>query len=208
MSWISDLRRAFDAGLKKFQSDPAAHLPTTPQLRLDPGMHSAPIRRIDVDAAGRYLVTGSDDKTVRVWSLEDGRLLRTIWLPQGEGFIGRVMAVAIAPDGERIAAGGWGPGVNSPNSIYLFERLSGRLLRHLDGLPNVIRHLAFAPDGRHLVAALGGRAGIRVFETAAWREIAADPDYGDDSYWAAFDLAGSPPPHLTASSGSTMPASS
>jgi len=47
-----------------------------PILRIDTGMHTAIIKKMDVDAAERYLVTGSDDKTVRVWSLSDGRLLR------------------------------------------------------------------------------------------------------------------------------------
>ncbi len=49
-------------------SPSTAALPDTPQLRLDPGMHTARIKRIDVDAEGRYLVSASDDKTVRVWS--------------------------------------------------------------------------------------------------------------------------------------------
>jgi|GEM_PF-6322930 len=42
--------------------------------RIEPGGHTAPIWRIDTDAAERILVTGSDDKTVRLWSLPDGAL--------------------------------------------------------------------------------------------------------------------------------------
>ena len=45
-------------------------------------MHTAPIRDVAADAAGRYVITGSYDGTVRVWSGEDGRLLRTIRLPK------------------------------------------------------------------------------------------------------------------------------
>ena len=56
-----------------------------PVLVIDPGMHTAPIRRADVDAKGSYAVTGSHDRTVRVWSVADGRLLRTIRLPVGPG---------------------------------------------------------------------------------------------------------------------------
>ena len=43
-----------------------------PVLTLDPGMHTAMIKRADVSATGAYAVTGSDDKTVRVWDGPDG----------------------------------------------------------------------------------------------------------------------------------------
>jgi WD40 repeat protein len=143
-----------------------AELPTEPILRLEPGMHGAPILGIDVDAEEHFLVTASHDKTVRVWSLDDGQLLKALRLPIGEGEVGQVYGLAISPDGERIAAGGWGPasdGLN--NSIYIFERASGRIVQRIDGLPTLISYLAFAPDGRHLVAALWGANGIRVYET-------------------------------------------
>ena len=65
-----------------------------------------------------------------------------------------------------------------PVSIYILERASGRIVDRIDGLPNVIYHLVFSPDGRHLVACLGGANGIRVYETEGFDEVAADPDYG------------------------------
>src|SRR5687768_5809260 len=55
-----------------------AHYPTEPLLRLETSMHTAPIRRMDVDQAERFLVTGSYDKTVRIWELKTGRLMRTL----------------------------------------------------------------------------------------------------------------------------------
>src|ERR1043165_1330198 len=81
--------------------------PEAPILRIETGMHTGPINRIDVDAAGRFLVTGSDDKTVRVWDLATGELLRVLRPPIGEGNEGKIYAVAIMPDGELIAAAGW-----------------------------------------------------------------------------------------------------
>jgi WD domain, G-beta repeat len=56
---------------------------------------------------GAYAVTGSDDKTTRIWAAATGQLLRTIRLPQGPGHVGKVYAVAISPDGALVAAGGW-----------------------------------------------------------------------------------------------------
>ena len=167
----------------------AQELPREPILRLEPGMHSAPIRRIDIDPEGQFLVTGSIDKTVRIWALDDGRPLATLRVPIGEGHVGRVVGVAMSPDGERIAAAGWGPR-EGDNSIYIFERAGGRIVQRIDGLPNAINHLAFSPDGRHLVACLGGSNGIRVYETENFREAGADRDYGSDSYGAAFDREG------------------
>ena len=64
-------------------------------------------------------------------------------------------------------------GTNSCN-IYLFDRASGRLQRRISGLPNVIYHLAYSPDGRYLAAALGEPNGIRVYETRDYGEIARD----------------------------------
>ena len=59
-----------------------------PVLVVDPGMHTAKLWSQAVDAAGHFAVTGSDDRTVRVWSVADGKLLRTIWIPAGPEFVG------------------------------------------------------------------------------------------------------------------------
>ncbi|MGI9492643.1 MAG: WD40 repeat domain-containing protein [Geminicoccaceae bacterium] len=122
------------AGLAEAQ-EPAPGLYDRPVLVLDPGRHMAPISRADVDRDGRYVVTGSDDKTVRVWSVGDGALLRTIRMPAGPGHIGKIYAVAIDPEGEVVAAGGWtGPNGEAKN-IHLFDRTSGAMIGRLEGLP-------------------------------------------------------------------------
>src|SRR5438046_1356311 len=41
---------------------------TAPILRIEAGMHTATIRRISADRAGRLVLTASDDKTARLWS--------------------------------------------------------------------------------------------------------------------------------------------
>jgi hypothetical protein len=61
--------------------DFAPELSTEPILRIETGKHGAAMWRIDTDAANRFAVTASDDKTVRVWSLPEGRLMRVLRLP-------------------------------------------------------------------------------------------------------------------------------
>jgi WD40 repeat protein len=164
-----------------------AYPPSKPLLRIETGMHTAAIRRIDTDSAGRFAVTASDDKTARVWDLKTGDLLTTLRPPQGEGDEGRLYAVAISPDGQTVALGGYAGIPRGPFSIYLFDRASATLSRRIGGLPEVVHHLAYSPDGRFLVAALGGKNGIRVFDAADGHQVASDADYADDSYWAEFD---------------------
>ena len=128
-----------------------------PVLAIDPGMHAAEIRAQAVDAAGRFAVTGGDDRTVRIWSIADGKLLRTIWIPVGPENVGDIYAVAISPDGSTIAAGGWTERSDGDHPIYLFDRESGNLIRRIGGdLPEVTYFLTFSPDGRYLAATLGG----------------------------------------------------
>lgn len=162
-----------------------------PVLVVDPGAHTAIIKRADVDAAGRFAVTASDDRTVRVWSLADGALLRTIRLPAGPGHVGKAYAVALDPAGETIAVGGWTRGVAGQEQIYLYDRATGALRQRIGGLPQVVHHLAFGPGGRHLAATLGGPNGLRVFDREqGWAEIGRDWDYGDSSYGAGFAADG------------------
>src|SRR4051794_2231040 len=70
-----------------------------PMLRLETGMHSAPIRAAAVDAAGTHLATAGEDKTARVWDIGSGKLLVTLRPPIAPGREGALDAVAIAPDG-------------------------------------------------------------------------------------------------------------
>ena len=175
----------------------AGEPPKVPILRIETGMHTARITRISTDTENKYLVTGSDDKTVRVWEIATGKLLKILRPPIGEGDEGKIDSVAISPDGQTVACGGWtGYEWDRSNSIYLFDFESGRLAGRIMGNPSVINHLAFSRNGRYLAASLGGESGIRVYQIdRAYGRInsklaAEDKDYGSDSYGVDFDPNG------------------
>ncbi|WP_169400730.1 caspase family protein [Desulfobacter curvatus] len=146
------------------------------------------VRRIGVDRDERFMVSGSLDKTVRLWDLKSGRLLQTLRVPLGKGALGKVFSVAISPDGADIAAGGWLG--SEQDRIFIFDRQTGNILQVISGLPNVVRHLSYSPDGKYLVASLGASNGIRVYKTRTYTQVAEDAKYDSDSYWADFDTAG------------------
>jgi len=87
-----DLYLATRASVKKIRIDPKSLLPKLPkpsELRPYPSQeslmyigHEAGVTAIDVDPTGQFLVSGSEDKTIRIWEISTGRQL-DIWnLPE------------------------------------------------------------------------------------------------------------------------------
>ncbi len=49
---------------------------------------------------GKVIITGSDDKTVRLWGVDSGKTLKTL-----SGHFAAILALACSPDGGKIATG-------------------------------------------------------------------------------------------------------
>ena len=156
-----------------------------PVLVVDPNMHTASVFGAAADATGRFLATGSHDKTVRIWSSSEGNLLRTIRMPMGPGDIGKIFAVALSSDGNMVAAGGW-TGDLGGVSIFLFDQNNGKMTGRIGGLPDVVNVLVFSADGHYLAASCRS-GGLRVFDRDKnWSEAFRDDTYGHQSYGADF----------------------
>ena len=158
-----------------------------PFLRIETGVHTAPIRRIGVDAACRLLATASEDKTVRLWSLPEGKLEKVVRLPIGDGDAGKVNSATLSPDGRWLAAGGYdAAGDKTGKGSLTFVDLSNGAIRRFGAFENAILSIAFSADGRRVAVGLAGNNGVRVLETATGTELLADRDYGDNVYGLAF----------------------
>lgn len=146
-----------------------------PVLVIDPGMHTAPIHCLAVDAAGRFAVTGSADKTVRLWSVRDGELFKTIRMPAGPDLIGKIFEVAMTRNGDLVAAAGWAHA--RAGVIYVIDPHRSAITSAISVGSIGADCLSLSPNGRYLAAGLG-TAGLRVFDrNRQWGETFRDTSY-------------------------------
>ena len=173
-----------------FFLSPALAQPTTPILTLNTEMHTGQINRLSTDDSGRLILTCSKDKTAKLWNAETGDLIKTFRIPIGEGDEGMLYAGAISPDGKTVVVGGWTSKDVSINNIYIFDVATNSLKHRISGLTDAIIDIEFSGEGNYMVAALGGKNGIRIFETTTWSLKKSFTDYGDRCTNAVFDNAG------------------
>ena len=97
---------------------------------------SNPANAAVISRDGRVVALASNDKTVRLVDVSNGRDIRR--------FIGHpasLWAVALSADGTRILSGG------KDGSVRLWDTDSGRELRKFDGHADLVTAVALSPDG-------------------------------------------------------------
>jgi len=93
---------------------------------------------------GNTLVSGSYDRTIKVWDLQ---ITGQLAYPPLRGHTGRIEAITINPNGEILASA-------SRDGVRLWNLQTGELLAVLGGHGDWVKSLAFSNDGRFL--ATGG----------------------------------------------------
>ncbi|GLW11396.1 hypothetical protein Misp01_65240 [Microtetraspora sp. NBRC 13810] len=107
------------------------------------------------------VVTGSADRTVRVWDLNSGRLVRDPLM----GHTAAVLAVVVAElDGRPVVVTG-----GADRTVRVWDPDSGRQLQQAD-LPGAVSHVAVASGGRLIVAFGDDIAVLALQSLAAERE--------------------------------------
>ncbi len=105
--------------------------------------HAGEVAAVAFSPDGRHLASASHDRTVRIWNVKTGQLVRTL-----TGHNDVVYCVAYSPDGARLATGSW------DQTIKIWSTSDGRLLLTLDGHHERVWRVAYSPDGKQL-ASLG-----------------------------------------------------
>ncbi|WP_232362560.1 caspase family protein [Desulfogranum mediterraneum] len=118
---------------------------------MDTGGHRGRIQDLVVSSDNRYLISASDDKTIRVWDIKTKKEVAKILGQIGAGSEGKIFAIALSPDDRWLAVGGY---INSGGGerIRIYDFASGTLHRVLKSHTNVVQDLAFSPDGSLLAS--------------------------------------------------------
>jgi DNA-binding beta-propeller fold protein YncE len=121
--------------------------------------HGDEVTSLVFSANGRSVLSGSLDKTARLWDLETKQEVRRF-----EGHKAGILCVALSPDGSRALTG------SLDRTVRLWDVASGRELRCLQGHTDQVRKVVFTADGqRALSAGLDGTA--RLWDLQTGQEV-------------------------------------
>ena len=121
--------------------------------------HSGYVTSVAISPDGQTLVSGSNDKTIKIWQLSTGQELRTL-----TGHSGWISSLAISPDGQTLVSGSW------DKTIKIWQLSTGQELRTLTGHSAHVGSVAISPDGQTLVSGSGDNT-IKIWELSTGREL-------------------------------------
>ena len=106
--------------------------------------HSGKISSVAISPDGQTLVSGCLDKTIKIWNLHNGELLRTL-----TGHSEDISSLAISPDGQFLASSSF----HCPKSnVKVWNLKTGKLLHNGLGHKKSVRFVAIDSEARILVS--------------------------------------------------------
>lgn len=111
---------------------------------------------------GKYLATGSSDRTARLWDLATGQTIRVF-----SGHPGPVEQVAFSPDGKFLLTAG-----EEDGTARLWDVASGETVQVFSGHTGGVAYIAFSPDGK-TIATAGGDPTARIWDVATGQTLHA-----------------------------------
>jgi WD40 repeat protein len=106
--------------------------------------HSEKVTSVVISPDSESLVSGCADKTIKVWNLKTGKLIRTLTED-----LGKISSVAISPDGHYLAVGSC---QHPKSNVKVWNLNSDKLLHTLLGHQKPVNCIAISPDGQILAS--------------------------------------------------------
>lgn len=100
------------------------------------------MRSVNFSRDGRHLITASDDKTVKLWSLPSQRFTATL-----SGHMNWVRSAEFSPDGRLAVSGG------DDKTMRVWDVTAKRCLRLYDDHAGMVNTVKFHPDGTCIASA-------------------------------------------------------
>ncbi|GJJ74269.1 hypothetical protein EMPS_06627 [Entomortierella parvispora] len=91
--------------------------------------------------SSHQIASGSEDKTIQLWDLQDGSLGPTM-----SGHLGGVTSAVYSPNGRRIVSGSW------DKTVRLWDAQTGALNSTIFGHTGCISSVAYSPSGHQIVS--------------------------------------------------------
>jgi WD40 repeat protein len=99
------------------------------------------VNGVAITRDGRWVVSASDDKTLKVWDVKTGRELRTL-----AGHADVVNGVAVSGDGRRAVS------ASQDQTLKVWDLETGRELHTLTGHTREVKSVAMSGDGQRAVS--------------------------------------------------------
>ncbi|MGH7998575.1 MAG: protein kinase domain-containing protein [Brasilonema sp.] len=103
--------------------------------------HSSDVNSVAFSVDGKTLASGSDDNTIKIWSVTSQQEIRTL-----KGHTRWVWTVAFSGDGKTLASG------SADKTIRLWNLETGQEIGILKGHAAGVSSIAFSPDGKTLAS--------------------------------------------------------
>jgi WD40 repeat protein len=148
--------------------------------------HTEAVRCVAFAARGKLLLSGGEDKTVRVWDVKEGKEVGRYG-----GHTTGVACVAVSPDGKQALSGGGGfDDKNAPVDcdLHLWDVATTRATGNFKGHTSPVTGIAWSRDGQLVLS--GGHDGLRWWEPATGKQIPKPETPSSRIEWVAFSPDG------------------
>ncbi|ETO09924.1 NB-ARC domain-containing protein, partial [Reticulomyxa filosa] len=117
--------------------------------------HSNSVTSVGFSPDGFKIVSGSRDKTVRIWDVSSGKQIKSL-----EGHSNIIHSAGFSPDGSKIVSG------SQDKTIRIWDVSSGEQIQLLKEHSSIVASVGFSPDGSKIVSGSSDTT-IRIWDVSS-----------------------------------------